>query len=114
MGNLPGSWRVARSKVVNARRAHGLVLGAVLTLGSLGATPTPTPTPSARASSTQSTAPATQTPTRAPTLASPTVTPTARPIVMPDLAVAPVRWLPVGSAPLVAHAWTPSASLQAA
>jgi beta-lactamase class A len=33
---------------------------------------------------------------------------------MPDLAVAPVRWLPVGSAPLVAHAWTPSASLQAA
>ena len=33
---------------------------------------------------------------------------------MPDLAVAPVRWLPVGSSPLVAHAWSPSSTLQAA
>jgi beta-lactamase class A len=101
--------------MVDARRTRELILaavGAVLTLGSLGATPTPTPSP--RVNPTPSLASATQTPTPAPTSAAPTATPSPRPIVMPDLAVAPVRWLPVGSAPLAAHAWTPSASLQAA
>src|SRR5215475_10213738 len=95
-------------------RAGGYLLAAALALASLGAAPTRTPTPSPVAASPTPTSPPktpTQTPIATPTLA---LTPTPRPIVMPDLPVASVRSLPVGSAPLAVHAWTPSADLQAA
>ena len=93
------------------------VVIAALVLGSIGAAPSPTPTPTPRLTPQVTPTPIrTPSPTLTTTIVSPTTTARygSAPAVMPDLAVAPVRRLPVGSSPVVSRPWTPSPTLQAA